>query len=119
MTSSGAMLSSNQESSYAAGARDSSKGAIARDDIEGLVKTDIRKILKDSPCPSETDVPLLRSAERSESAWASQFTAGKADLHIAVTSASTAGRTFHQPRRNAITNGDVLRGRSYPINEPE
>jgi hypothetical protein len=113
------MLISTTEFSYVAAARNSSLGVKTQDDIEGFVKTDIRRTSKGSPCPSETDVLLLRSAEKSESAWDSQFTAGKADLRIVVMSASTAGRTFHQPRRNAITNGDVLQGRSYPISEPE
>ena len=100
-------------------ARKGLRGAITRYCTEKHVKVPINESWKGSLIPSETNVPLLRSAEQCESAWDSRCTAGKGDPGISITSASTAGRTFHQPRRNATTNGDVLLGRSYPINEPE
>jgi hypothetical protein len=107
------------ESLYVDDARKGLRGALTRNCTEKHVKVPINESLRGSLIPSETNVPLLRSAERCESAWAYQYIAGKADLCIAATCASTVGRTFRQPRRNATTNGDVLLGRSYPINEPE
>jgi hypothetical protein len=115
----GATLISTLESLSVDDARKGLRGALTQNCTEKHVKVPINESLRGSLIPLETNVPLLRSEERCESAWACQFIAGKADLHIAVTSASTAGRTFHQPRRNATTNGDVLQGRSNPINEPE
>jgi hypothetical protein len=112
VNSSGATLRNTTESSYAAVVRNFSKGAKVRDNIEGYVKTDTRKILKGSPFPLKTNVPLLRSTETSESSWASRCTVGKADLGISFMSASTAIRTCPQLRRSTNTNGDVLRERS-------
>ena len=43
-----------------------------------------------SPIPSKTNAPWLRSTEPSESSWAYRCTAGKGDLGIFITPASTA-----------------------------
>jgi hypothetical protein len=83
-----------------------------REVIGGLVKAASNESSRGSPIPSKTNAPWLRSTEPSESSWASRCTAGKGDLGIFITFASTAGRTFHQQRRSATTSGDVLRGRS-------
>ena len=75
---------------------------------ERVVKININEISIDSQIPSQTNVPRLRSAERCDSVSASQFMAGKADLSISVTSASTAWSIYHPRIRSATTSGDVL-----------
>jgi len=109
---SGAMLIWTPEYLYVAGARNTLIDALQLNGTEGLVKAASRESSRGSRILLKTNVPLLKSTGRIESSWDSRYTAAKADLSIAVTSASTAGRTFLQPRRNATTNGDVLRGRS-------
>jgi hypothetical protein len=115
---SGAMLKT-LESLYVEDARKGLRGALTRNCTEKHVKVPINESLRGSLIPSETNAPLLRSAGRRESAWASRCTAGKGDPGISITSASTARRICPQLRRSTSTSGDVLRGRSYPISEPE
>ena len=43
----------------------------------------------------------------------------QADRRISTTSASTAARIFHLPRRSATTNEDVIPARSNQIKDPE
>jgi hypothetical protein len=114
----GAILST-PVSSYAAGARIFFKHAIEQEVTERSAKASINQSSRGSPGPSEIDVPLLRSADRIEFSWASQFIGSKADRGISATSASSAAKIILQPKRSTNINGDVLRERSYPINEPE
>ena len=117
---SGAMLGITLASSYAAAARNPSISVIARHDTGRFAKASTNESWRGLPIPSKINVPLLRSAERLASSWASQSMAGKADPGISAMSASTATRIFPKPRRSANTNKDALIGkRSYPINEPE
>ena len=108
---SGAMPPSTPANSYAAGAREPLRRAIAPELTGSGVKAASSKSWRGSPMPSKTIVPLLRSAESIDKPTASRCMAGKADLSIYTTCANTAARIIHPPRRSTSTNGDVPRGR--------
>ena len=66
VTSSGAMLGSSAEGSFAADAKSISNSEIERRNTERYARASINESSRDSQILSETDVPRLRSAGRRE-----------------------------------------------------
>jgi hypothetical protein len=107
-STSGAILTTPPAFSCVADARSLSIGALVLLDTGRYAKANINESWRGSPIPSETIVPLLKSAESIDKPTATRCMAGKADLSIYTTCASTAARIIPPPRRSTSTNEDVL-----------